>query len=87
MLTISGVGVLLFAKFTYIASISNYYTFYLLQRFQLPIEQAQFCLFAFLAAVALDIFVGGPVGDRVGRKAVVWISPWRDSLCVDTASC
>lgn len=74
VLALSVVGVLLFAKFTYIASISNYYTFYLLQRFQLPVGQAQFCLFAFLASVALGTFIGGPVGDRIGRKAVVWIS-------------
>ena len=74
ILALSVVGVLLFAKFSYIASISNYYTFYLLQRFQLPVEQAQFCLFAFLASVAVGTFIGGPVGDRIGRKAVIWIS-------------
>lgn len=71
ILALSVVGVLLFAKFSYIASISNYYTFYLLQRFQLPVEQAQFCLFAFLASVAVGTFIGGPVGDRIGRKAVI----------------
>ncbi|MDU2734768.1 MAG: MFS transporter [Mixta calida] len=74
ILALSVVGVLLFAKFSYIASISNYYTFYLLQRFQLPVEQAQFCLFAFLASVVVGTFIGGPVGDRIGRKAVIWIS-------------
>lgn len=74
ILALSVVGVLLFAKFSYIASISNYYTFYLLQCFQLPVEQAQFCLFAFLASVAVGTFIGGPVGDRIGRKAVIWIS-------------
>lgn len=74
ILALSVVGVLLFAKFTYIASISNYYTFYLIQRFSIPLKEAQFCLFAFLAAVATGTFIGGPVGDRIGRKAVVWIS-------------
>lgn len=73
-LALGVVGVLLFAKFTYIASISNYYTFYLVQRFQLPLEQAQFCLFAFLISVAVGTFAGGPVGDRIGRKSVIWIS-------------
>lgn len=68
------VSVLMFAKFTYIASLSNYFTFYLVHRFSMPLEHAQFCLFAFLAAVAVGTFAGGPVGDRIGRKAVVWIS-------------
>jgi len=68
------VSILMFAKFTYIASLSNYFTFYLVHRFSLPLEQAQICLFAFLAAVAAGTFAGGPVGDRIGRKAVVWIS-------------
>lgn len=74
ILALSVVGVLLLAKFTYIASISNYYTFYLIQRFSIPLKEAQFCLFAFLASVAVGTFIGGPVGDRIGRKAVVWIS-------------
>lgn len=68
------VGILMFAKFTYIASLSNYFTFYLVHHFSLPLEKAQLCLFAFLAAVAVGTFAGGPVGDRLGRKAVVWIS-------------
>ncbi|WP_380181872.1 MFS transporter [Kalamiella sp. sgz302252] len=68
------VSVLMFAKFTYIASLSNYFTFYLVQRFSLPLERAQMCLFAFLAAVAIGTFAGGPIGDRIGRKAVVWLS-------------
>ena len=68
------VGVLMFAKFAYIASLSNYFTFYLVQRFGLTLEHAQMCLFGFMAAVAAGTFVGGPVGDRIGRKAVVWLS-------------
>lgn len=66
--------ILMFAKFTYIASISNYYTFYLMHRFDLPLSQAQIYLFAFMAAVALGTFMGGPIGDRIGRKSVIWVS-------------
>ena len=65
---------LMFAKFTYISSISNYYTFYLMDKFQLSLQQSQLYLFAFLGAVALGTFVGGPIGDRIGRKAVIWMS-------------
>lgn len=65
---------LMFAKFTYIASIGNYYTFYLIEKFQVSIQQAQLYLFAFLAAVAIGTFAGGPIGDKIGRKAVIWIS-------------
>lgn len=68
------IGILIFAKFIYIASITNYFTFYLIDRFHLSIQQSQLYLFAFLGAVALGTFVGGPVGDRIGRKAVVWVS-------------
>lgn len=66
--------ILLFAKFIYIAALSNYFTFYLIERFQLSIQSSQLYLFAFLGAVALGTFVGGPVGDRIGRKAVIWVS-------------
>ena len=66
--------VLMFAKFVYIASFTNYFTFYLIQRFALSVEQSQLFLFLFLASVALGTFAGGPVGDRIGRKAVIWIS-------------
>lgn len=68
------ISLLLFAKFTYVSSLSNYYTFYLIERFGLSIRDAQLCLFAFLAAVALGTFAGGPIGDRIGRKAVIWVS-------------
>lgn len=74
ILAVTIVSVLMLTKFTYIASISNYYTFYLIQRFDITLRDAQFCLFAFLAAVAIGTFAGGPVGDRIGRKAVIWIS-------------
>ena len=66
--------VLMFSKFFYLASMSSYYTFYLMGKFHLTIRGAQACLFAFLAAVALGTFFGGPVGDRIGRKYVIWVS-------------
>lgn len=66
--------VLMFAKFVYIASFTNYFTFYLIERFQLSVQTSQLFLFMFLAAVAAGTFAGGPVGDRIGRKAVIWIS-------------
>lgn len=68
------IAVLMLVKFTYIASMSNYYTFYLMQRFELSLAQSQVYLFAFLAAVALGTFMGGPIGDKIGRKAVIWVS-------------
>ena len=64
----------MFAKFTYIASISNYFTFYLMHKFHISLQSAQLHLFAFLAAVALGTFAGGPIGDKIGRKAVIWVS-------------
>lgn len=68
------IGILMLVKFTYIASISNYYTFYLMERFNLSLVQSQVYLFAFLAAVALGTFAGGPIGDKIGRSAVIWVS-------------
>ena len=68
------IGVLMFAKFVYIAALNNYFTFYLIARFGLSIPQSQVYLFCFMAAVAAGTFAGGPVGDRIGRKAVIWIS-------------
>lgn len=68
------VSVLMFAKFVYIASISNYFTFYLIQRFGISVQDSQLYLFIFLASVAVGTFAGGPVGDRIGRKAVIWVS-------------
>lgn len=66
--------ILMFAKFVYIASFTNYFTFYLMERFDLSVRESQIFLFIFLASVALGTFAGGPVGDRIGRKAVIWIS-------------
>ncbi|TCB77730.1 MFS transporter [Acinetobacter sp. ANC 4173] len=73
-IALSTICVLMFAKFTYIASISNYFTFYLMHKFHISLQSAQLHLFAFLAAVALGTFVGGPIGDKIGRKAVIWVS-------------
>jgi len=70
----SVICVLMFAKFIYIAAITNYFTFYLIERFNVSIQTSQLYLFIFLGAVALGTFAGGPVGDRIGRKAVIWVS-------------
>jgi FSR family fosmidomycin resistance protein-like MFS transporter len=66
--------ILIFSKYFYLVSLSNYYTFYLIDRFHLSVREAQFCLFGFLFAVAAGTIIGGPVGDRIGRKPVIWIS-------------
>ena len=63
---------LIFSKFFYLASITSYYIFYLMQRFDLPTQTAQIYLFVFLAAAAAGTFIGGPVGDRFGRRTVIW---------------
>jgi MFS transporter, FSR family, fosmidomycin resistance protein len=65
---------LIFSKFFYLSSITSYYIFYLMHRFALPAETAQLYLFVFLAAAAAGTFLGGPLGDRFGRKAVIWVS-------------
>jgi len=65
---------LVFSKSFYTASLNSYYTFYLIHKFNVSVENAQLHLFAFLAAVAVGTLIGGPVGDRVGRKAVMWVS-------------
>jgi FSR family fosmidomycin resistance protein-like MFS transporter len=66
--------VLVFSKFVYLSSLSSYYTFYLIHRFGISVQSSQLHLFAFLAAVAAGTFAGGPIGDRFGRKFVIWIS-------------
>jgi FSR family fosmidomycin resistance protein-like MFS transporter len=65
---------LIFSKHVYVAAISSYYTFYLIQRFAVSVQSAQIHLFLFLAAAAVGVFLGGPLGDRVGRRAVIWFS-------------
>jgi MFS transporter, FSR family, fosmidomycin resistance protein len=65
---------LLFSKFFYLASITSYYTFYLIGKFHISVRSAQLHLFVFLGAVALGTIAGGPIGDRIGRKRVIWCS-------------
>jgi FSR family fosmidomycin resistance protein-like MFS transporter len=67
-------GLLIFSKFFYLASLSSYYTFYLMHKFGVSVQSAQVHLFVFLFAVAVGTLVGGPVGDRIGRKWVIWVS-------------
>jgi FSR family fosmidomycin resistance protein-like MFS transporter len=67
-------GVLIFSKYFYMACLVSYYTFYLINTFQVSVQNAQYLLFLFLAAVAAGTIIGGPVGDRIGRKAVIWVS-------------
>src|SRR5690606_38116793 len=66
--------VLIFSKFIYTASISSYYTFYLIEQFGVSVQSAQIHLFVFLGAVAVGTVAGGSVGDRFGRKFVIWAS-------------
>lgn len=72
VLAVSILLILIFSKYFYMASISSYYTFYLMQKFGLSIQNAQLHLFAFLFAVAAGTVIGGPVGDKIGRKYVIW---------------
>ena len=66
--------ILIFSKYVYMASLTNYYTFYLIEKFGVTVQQSQFYLFGFLFAIALGTLLGGPIGDRVGRKYVIWVS-------------
>jgi FSR family fosmidomycin resistance protein-like MFS transporter len=65
---------LTFSKFVYMGAYSSYFTFYLIEHFGLSVANAQISLFMFLAAVALGTIIGGPIGDRIGRKRVIWVS-------------
>ena len=65
---------LLFSKYVYLASLTSYYTFYLISKFHVSVRSAQIHLFVFLGAVAVGTIIGGPVGDRIGRKYVIWCS-------------
>jgi FSR family fosmidomycin resistance protein-like MFS transporter len=65
-------GMLVFSKYIYLASLTSYYTFYLIQTFHVSVQSAQIHLFIFLGAVAAGTIIGGPIGDRFGRKYVIW---------------
>lgn len=73
-LTLGVLIALIFSKFFYLASITSYYIFYLMTRFDLPQQKAQICLFVFLASSAVGLIGGGYLGDRVGRRLVIWCS-------------
>ncbi|MFM0037803.1 MFS transporter [Paraburkholderia strydomiana] len=74
MLAMGVLILLVFSKYFYLASINSYFTFYLIDRFHLSVQAAQIHLFVFLAAVAAGTVIGGPIGDRIGRKYVIWVS-------------
>ena len=67
-------ALLVFSKFLYLENISSFYTFYLMETFQVSVRDSQLYLFVFLGAVAVGTIVGGPIGDRLGRKTVIWFS-------------
>lgn len=64
--------VLIFSKYVYMASMSSYYTFYTMEKFGVDVQASQYALFAFIFATALGTLLGGPIGDRIGRKYVIW---------------
>jgi FSR family fosmidomycin resistance protein-like MFS transporter len=74
MLAICVLVALMFSKNVYSSVLSSYYTFYLIHRFALSVQDAQVLLFVFMGSVALGTLIGGPVGDKIGRKAVMWVS-------------
>ncbi|CRM83630.1 MULTISPECIES: MFS transporter [Pseudomonas] len=67
-------AVLVFSKYFYMTSLTSYFTFYLIEKFHLSVSSSQMYLFLFLGAVAVGTFAGGPIGDRIGRKKVIWFS-------------
>lgn len=67
-------AVLVFSKYFYMTSLTSYFTFYLIEKFQLSVASSQMYLFLFLGAVAVGTFAGGPIGDKIGRKKVIWFS-------------
>ena len=72
--TLSVLVLLLFSKFFYVSSITTFYTFYTIQTFGVTVQASQILLFLFLGAFAIGVIVGGPIGDRIGRKRVIWFS-------------
>ena len=67
-------AVLVFSKYFYMSSLTSYFTFYLIEKFNLSVANSQLYLFLFLGAVAAGTFFGGPIGDKIGRKKVIWFS-------------
>lgn len=74
IISISILLILVFSKYFYLAGMTNYFTFYLIEKFNVTVAESQYYLFAFLAAVAVGTIIGGPIGDRFGRKFVIWFS-------------
>ena len=74
VISVSILLILIFSKFFYMASMSSYFTFYLIEKFGLPVQDAQFYLVLFLASCAVGTLIGGPLGDKFGRKYVIWFS-------------
>ncbi|MGI4839540.1 MAG: MFS transporter [Janthinobacterium lividum] len=72
--TLVVLALLVFSKYFYMASFTSYFTFYLIEKFDLSVTSSQLYLFLFLGSVALGTFFGGPIGDRIGRKKVIWFS-------------
>ncbi|WP_302572909.1 MFS transporter, partial [Parabacteroides goldsteinii] len=72
--SISILLILIFSKYIYMASLNSYYTFYLIEKFDVSVQSSQLFLFLFLIATALGTLMGGPIGDKVGRKYVIWAS-------------
>jgi FSR family fosmidomycin resistance protein-like MFS transporter len=66
--------IVIFSKFFYSASLSSYYTFYIIDKFDLSIKEAQYHMFIYLIAYAIGTILGGPLGDKIGRKYVIWLS-------------
>lgn len=66
--------VLIFSKYVYMASMNCYYTFYVIEKFSLSVQQAQYALFVFFFSTAAGTMCGGPIGDKIGRKSVIWVS-------------
>lgn len=74
IISLSILFILMFSKFIYLVSLKSYYTFYLISKFHVSTQTSQIYLFVFLFAVAIGTIIGGPIGDRIGRKPVIWIS-------------
>jgi len=74
MIALTVLTVLTLTKNAYMASVSSYYTFFLIDKFDVGVQDAQLLLFVFLGASALGVFLGGPIGDRFGAKFVIWFS-------------